>query len=180
MQDSIKGILAQMAQNLSDPDFDFITGFQTYCGQASLIGLQILWTRDSEYALRKCRTDRHIMRITNEKTNSLLNELISLTVKDLTKLQRIIFETMVTIHVHQRDIFDDLVKLKIRTTSDFEWQKQARFYYEFETDDIYVKITDVDFLYQNEYLGDFFSFFITLKIMTVFYQVSLNDLQLLP
>lgn len=153
MQESIKGILAQMAQSLSDADFEFISGFQTFPGQAGLIGVQLLWTRDSEYALRKSRTDKTIMKRTNEKTNNLLNELIALTVKDLTKLQRIIFETMVTIHVHQRDIFDDLYRLKIRNVNDFEWQKQARFYYEFETDDITVKITDVDFLYQNEYLG---------------------------
>lgn len=153
MQESIKGILAQIAQNLSDPEFEFVNGFQSFPGQAGLIGVQLLWTRDSEYALRKSRTDKTIMKKTNEKTNTLLNELISLTVKDLTKLQRIIFETMVTIHVHQRDIFDDLYRLKIKNSNDFEWQKQARFYYEFETDEITVKITDVDFLYQNEYLG---------------------------
>lgn len=52
-----------------------------------------------------------------------------------------------------RDIFDDLVRLKIKQVNDFNWQKQARFYYDNETDDIWVKITDVNFLYQNEYLG---------------------------
>lgn len=46
-----------------------------------------------------------------------------------------------------------MVKLKIRLVADFEWQKQARFYYNEENDDIIVKITDAIFLYQNEYLG---------------------------
>lgn len=55
--------------------------------------------------------------------------------------------------IYFRDIFDDLVKLKIRTRADFEWQKQARFYYIEDNDDVWIKITDVDFLYQNEYLG---------------------------
>lgn len=45
------------------------------------------------------------------------------------------------------------MKLKIRTLTDFEWQKQARFYYFEENDDVLVKITDVIFIYQNEYLG---------------------------
>ncbi|XP_055595824.1 dynein axonemal heavy chain 8 [Uranotaenia lowii] len=153
MQDTISDILAVMAQNLSNPEFDFITGFQTFCGQAGLVGVQLLWTRDAEYALRKCRTDKNVMRKTNQRFLDLLNSLIELTVKDLTKLERIRFETMVTIHVHQRDIFDDLVRLKIRTAQDFEWQKQARFYYIDETDEVIVKITDVDFIYQNEYLG---------------------------
>lgn len=153
MQESIKSILATMAQSLSDPDFEFISGFQKFPGQAGLIGVQLLWTKDAEYAIKRSKIDKHIMKLTNEKTNNLLNELIALTVKDLTRLQRIQFETMVTIHVHQRDIFDELFRTKIRVLTDFEWQKQARFYYDFETDDITVKITDVDFLYQNEYLG---------------------------
>lgn len=52
-----------------------------------------------------------------------------------------------------RDIFDDLVRLKIKFINDFEWQKQARFYFNSELDEVIVSITDVDFIYQNEYLG---------------------------
>lgn len=89
----------------------------------------------------------------NQRFLDLLNGFIELTVKDLTKLERIKFETMVTIHVHQRDIFDDLVRLKVKHLMDFEWQKQARFYFMSETDEVLVSITDVDFIYQNEYLG---------------------------
>lgn len=37
--------------------------------------------------------------------------------------------------------------------NDFEWQKQARFYFDRETEDIVVGITDVETIYQNEYLG---------------------------
>ncbi|XP_036329883.1 dynein heavy chain 8, axonemal-like [Rhagoletis pomonella] len=102
MQDTMRTILASMAQSLSDPEFIFVEEFPAYCGQAGLIGVQLLWTRDSEYALRKCRTDRLIMKRTNAKFLNLLNYFIDLTVKDLSKLDRIRFETMVTIHVHQR------------------------------------------------------------------------------
>jgi dynein heavy chain, axonemal len=153
MQESIKSVLALMAQKLSDPEFDFLNDFQTFCGQAGLVGVQLLWTHDAEIALRRSRKDRNIMKVTNQQFLDLLNSLISLTIKNLTKLERIEFETMVTIHVHQRDIFDELVKKRVRNVADFEWQKQARFYYIYDTDDIIVKITDVDFIYQNEYLG---------------------------
>lgn len=68
-------------------------------------------------------------------------------------LNRFQFFKLVTIHVHQRDIFDDLTRLKVKQISDFEWQKQARFYYDKEHGEIWVRITDINFLYQNEYLG---------------------------
>ena len=38
--------------------------------------------------------------------------------------------------------------MRIKTPGDFEWQKQARFYYFEDTDDCLVSITDVDFIYQ--------------------------------
>ncbi|XP_013102946.2 dynein axonemal heavy chain 8 [Stomoxys calcitrans] len=153
MQDTMRTVLAGMAVSLNDPEFNFAETFPSFCGQASIIGVQLLWTRDAEYALRKCRSDKSIMKRTNTKFLNLLNHFIDLTVKDLSPLDRIRFETMVTIHVHQRDIFDDLCRMRIRSAGDFEWQKQARFYYIEDNDDIIVGITDVDFIYQNEYLG---------------------------
>lgn len=52
-----------------------------------------------------------------------------------------------------RDIFDNICKLRVKSVLDFAWQAQSRFYYNEENDDVVVKITDVIFLYQNEYLG---------------------------
>lgn len=69
--------------------------------QAGLIGVQILWTNEAEFAIKKSKVDKGIMRKTNQHFLDLLNEFIELTLTDLTKLQRIKYETMVTIHVHQ-------------------------------------------------------------------------------
>ncbi|XP_072356695.1 dynein axonemal heavy chain 8-like [Scyliorhinus torazame] len=152
-QGSLHSVIKLAYYSFSEPDFQLIQFLHEAPGQVGILAIQILWTRDSEDALNLAKDSKKIMATTNQKFLELLNSLIAQTTHDLTKFQRIQFETLVTIHVHQRDIFDDLVKLHIRTVGDFEWLKQSRFYFNDDTQDVRVGITDVEFIYQNEFLG---------------------------
>ena len=60
---------------------------------------------------------------------------------------------MILVDVHQRDVFDEIVKKKIKDPDDFEWAKQARFYWRHEEEIAKVAVADVEFNYCNEYLG---------------------------
>lgn len=133
--------------------------------QFALLGIQLLWTMDCQTALEACKVKKSIMKETNEKQLAVLQEMSSWCLQDLgSKANRRKIETLVTIHVHQRDVMADLMVLyrtkRINDANDFEWLKQARFYWRPNTQDecdpdgaCVVSITDVDFNYQYEYLG---------------------------
>ena len=70
-----------------------------------------MWTRDAEIALSNARSDKKIMVSTDQVFLDMLNALIDMTTQNLTKIERRKFETLITIHLHQRDIFHDLVRL---------------------------------------------------------------------
>jgi len=70
----------------------------------------MIWTTASDAALQNARYDKRVMTATSHKFAEMLNQLIDVTTQELTRTERTKFETLVTIHVHQKDIFDDLVR----------------------------------------------------------------------
>ncbi|KAJ8670776.1 hypothetical protein QAD02_002035, partial [Eretmocerus hayati] len=150
---SVGAVISQGLQALEEPETDLLTLIDNSVLQVGLLVIQVLWTKQSEIALTTAKKDRTIMKRTNEWFLELLNRLIEVTVQDLTKYSRLKYEALITIHVHQRDIFDDLCRLRIKNILDFEWLKQARFYYDEEMESVPIKITDVTFTYMNEFLG---------------------------
>jgi dynein heavy chain len=75
-----------------------------------------------------------VMNTVNKKNQQRLNDLIGINLQTDQQLAvhgrwtRCKVETMILVDVHARDVFDVMVKKKVKDVEDFEWSKQARFY----------------------------------------------------
>mmetsp|Transcript_22862 Transcript_22862/g.57026 ORF Transcript_22862/g.57026 Transcript_22862/m.57026 type:complete len:4419 (+) Transcript_22862:2-13258(+) len=157
MQNSLRAIVRDAASDCEALDTADLT--HKYQAQVALIAIQFKWTADCEDALFRAKSERAPMMATNKKNQGRLNDLVNMNMlkdDDLRKYgkwTRRKLETMITVDVHQRDVWEDIVKRKVRDTEDFEWQKQARFYWRYDMDYAMISVADVDFKYCNEYLG---------------------------
>ncbi|KAF8281137.1 dynein, axonemal, heavy polypeptide 5 [Trypanosoma cruzi] len=132
---------------------------ERYPAQVSLLMLQFFWTADVTECITKgvMRARGKESASSRAKCDSVKNYLVSMTtsaeLERQPKRMRTNVETLITIQVHQQEVFIDLQKASIKELTHFDWLKQARFYYKPERDLTIISIADSDTEYCNEYLG---------------------------
>ncbi|RNF23496.1 Dynein heavy chain family protein [Trypanosoma conorhini] len=123
--------------------------------QLVLIMEQLLWTRGVEEALGQPDSDS-LMSTFREECYKTLEELAGLTAKQLSKVQRILLSTLITIDVHGRDLVDEMCDNGVLEPKEFGWTKQLRVYWEQDEDghgNIFIRQNNSRFVYGYEYLG---------------------------
>ena len=152
-QESVHGVIRNCFLYINDSQFNMLEMIQKFQAQFCILGIQMIWTREGENALSLCKQEKRIMSETNGKFLDILNLLIAQTTRNLDKIERKKYEVLITVHMHQRDVFEQMVKMNVKNPNDFEWLKQARFYFKQDIEKMHITITDVTFDYQNEFLG---------------------------
>ena len=175
MRSTLKDITRNCAYTVYDME-DAIGDLEDFVnvmgGQFALLGIQIMWTADIEDALEAAAAGgsgggkKNAVKDALEKTKNILLTMSRWTLDTtLSKMARTKIETNITIQVHARDVAQEINSLHkrrlLQDANSFDWQKQARFYWNDEGDsDIVddngcmdIRVTDVEFQYQYEYLG---------------------------
>ncbi|XP_039290802.1 dynein heavy chain 8, axonemal [Nilaparvata lugens] len=79
---SLASVISSCWQFFSEPEYSLLGMFERYPAQVGLLGLQMMWTRDTENALKKAKTNRNIMKRLRSSSHqyciedSLLNLLV--------------------------------------------------------------------------------------------------------
>ena len=123
-----------------------------HCSQVILACCGIFWAREVMVAFEAPDVDAEL-KVCFDRCIDQLTDLTVLTRSELTKLQRKVVSTVITLDVHARDIVEEMINNQTHKDTEFGWQMQLRFYWLEDDDNCRVKQTNAGFWYGYEYMG---------------------------
>ncbi|KAM9314768.1 dynein axonemal heavy chain 6 [Pholidichthys leucotaenia] len=114
---------------------------------------QMMWCKEMDACLEGDHDHFAALQQFERTSYDRLNSLAALVRGQLSALHRNIITALITIDVHARDIVTDLVRQKVDTRSNFEWQRQLRYYWDTDVDNCIAKMALSTYTYGYEYLG---------------------------
>lgn len=136
------------------------TWLDDYNAQTSLLATQIVWTEETQRAFEELENggSESAMKEYYLVTVSRIGNLIERVRTDLSSELRIKIITIITIDVHERDVIEKFVQIKLADSGAFAWASQLRFYMESkpkETKKVcQARICDWTTWYNYEYVGN--------------------------
>lgn len=103
MQRSIRAVCREGAKDCYSQE---LKEFCRYPSQIALLGIQMTWTSKVQDCLEKNQKEK-LVEFTKKgrEVENTMKELTAMCLEDMAGIQRVKVETMVTIQVHQRDLF---------------------------------------------------------------------------
>ena len=155
MRQTIRDICTDMSQHIqSFTAENWVTA--EFPAQVMLLAMMIWWTERTEDTLRRANgKNSKILNETRDEFRLRFNTLVKIAgeLDKSNKLRSLHVEVLITLFLHNFDIYCQLVESKIKSPRDFDWQKQMRYAWQPDGRKCVVSITDVDREYSYEYLG---------------------------
>jgi dynein heavy chain len=126
---------------------------QAHHGQIVSTVSLIMWTYETENALRAAADNPEVIEEWHTTVVDQLSKLTELVRGNLTDIKRKIIVALITSDVHGRDIIEMLLKNEVESPNDFMWQQQLRYYWDDETDLCSVRQVNAVLSYGYEYMG---------------------------
>ncbi|XP_030643583.1 dynein heavy chain 6, axonemal [Chanos chanos] len=114
---------------------------------------QMMWCRDMDNCLEGDHDHFQALQEFELTNFERLNALAALVRGNLPSIHRNIITALITVDVHARDIVTDLIKEKVDSSSNFEWQRQLRYYWDVDIDNCVARMALSQYIYGYEYLG---------------------------
>ena len=133
--------------------------YSGYACQAVISVDQIMWADLIEKQFQKIEEgDDDAIKDFSKNLELQIFELAEMVRDKVGELKKSLVERLIIINVHARDVVKDLIKLNVQEKSNFEWQKNLKFYWEKDIDsekrEVVIKQTNSRFIYGYEYLGN--------------------------
>ncbi len=120
---------------------------------------QIIWANLVEEQLTKLGNgNNNAVKEYSKYLEGQIFELAEMVRDKVDELKKSLVERLIIINVHARDVVKDLIKENISEKNDFEWQKNLKFYWEYDEEnkkhEVVIRQTNTRFIYGYEYLGN--------------------------
>ncbi|XP_062864847.1 dynein axonemal heavy chain 6 isoform X2 [Trichomycterus rosablanca] len=142
---------AAIADYQSKPRVEWVVA--GHPSQVVLTISQLMWCRDMDNCLEGDHDHFQALQQFELTNFERLNALAALVRGNLPKIHRNIITALITVDVHARDIVTELVKEKVDSSSNFEWQRQLRYYWDVDLDNCVARMALSQYIYGYEYLG---------------------------
>ena len=115
---------------------------------------QIFFSKAAEDAFKSLEENPQAVQDFYNFVVSQIDYMVQMVRGKLTSLQRTLMGAILTIDVHGREVVKDLIAKNVRGANEFGWNKQLRYYWFHDEDNVYIQQTNTEFLYAYEYLGN--------------------------